>query len=280
MDSIFLKTLSSRILQLVIAGFILFCSATDLKGQDSLLTFDHPNKPPDMQELLKWKEVLTYEVNYGPFTLGHITTEIIRDTTFQGQQVWWLQSRIVSNASIPFVGEEENHYNTLFVATDSLPYTVLYWRDNVDEREFNDERYQFDYKNEQVYITEQARPVDTLKVTRPATSGQLMLVYGRLFAGRDETFRLPVFIEREKGYIHARYTTKTERREYPAFDQPVETYYSEGNANLDGPFGFSGKYKAWYLTDDLRIPVETHASVWLGNVKVRLTNYKKVLREE
>lgn len=276
--TIFLKYFSSAGSLLLIV--LLFLSAPDIKAQDSLLTFEHPNEPPDLQELLKWKEVLTYEVKYGPFTLGDIKTEIISDTTFQGQKVWWLQTQIISNPSIPFVGDEENHYNTLFVETDSLPYTVLYWRDNIDEKEYNDERYQFDYKKEKVYITEQARPVDTLEVTEPSTSGQLIFITGRLFAGINSSFRLPVYIEREKGYIDARYTDKAEEREYKAFDNPVKTYYSEGDANLDGPFGFSGQYKAWYIADDLRIPAETHAKVWLGDVKVRITNYKKVPRNQ
>lgn len=250
----------------------------DVYAQDSLLTFQHPDRPPTMGELLKWKEVFTYEVRYSFFKLGEVQTTIVKDTTYEGKRVWWLRTIITSNPGIPFVGKEENHYNTFLVETDSLPYTQLYWTDNVDEEEFNEERYKFDYENKKVYYYEKGQPVDTMALTEPSSSGQLVFYYSRLFAGTNKDYQLPVYLEQEKGYIHGTNSTEIEMREYKAFEEPVKTYYSEGNADIDGPFGFRGEYKAWYIADDLRIPAEAHAKVWLGNVKVRLIDYKKKRR--
>lgn len=250
-------------------------NGTELRAQDSLLTFEHPDRPPTIQELLKWKEVFTYEVRFSFFKLGEVQTTILRDTTYEGQKLWWLRTIITFNPGIPFVGREENHYNTFFAENDSLPYTRLYWRDNVDEKEFNDERYRFDYEKQKVYYSEGGTPVDTMELTEPSSSGQLIFYYSRLFAGTDNDYRLPVYLEREKGYINGTNRSETEMREYKAFDEPVKTYYSEGDADIDGPFGFRGRYKAWYIADDLRVPAEAHAKVWLGNVKVRLIDYKK-----
>lgn len=244
-------------------------------AQDSLLTFEHPERPPTTDELLQWKEVLTYEVKFSFFKLGEVQTEIVRDTTFMGQRVWWLRTIIKSNSKVPFVGKEENHYNSFIVATDSLPHTKLYWRDNVEEQEFDDERYRFDYERNKVYSFEDGEPADTLELNEPSSSGQLILIYSRLFAGTDKDYRLPTYLEGELGYINGRNYTDIEIREYEAFDEPVKTYFSDGDADVDGPFGFSGEYKAWYVADDLRVPVETHAKVWLGNVKVKLVDYKK-----
>lgn len=268
-----------KVLFIFILGmFFLLGNYGNAVAQDSLLTFEHPERAPTMEELLEWKEVFTYEVKFGFFKLGTVQTEIVKDTTYQGQQVWWLRTKIISNSSIPFVGREENHYNTFLVETDTLPYTILYWRDNVDEKEFNDERYRFDYENEQVYYSEKGEPVDTLALNEPSSSGQLVFYYSRLFAGTNQDYRLPVYLEQEKGYINATNSSEIEMREYEAFDKPVKTYYSEGDADIDGPFGFRGEFKAWYIADDLRIPAEAHARVWLGNVKVRLIDYKKVPR--
>jgi hypothetical protein len=244
-------------------------------AQQNNLTFNHPDRAPTMQELLNWKEVFTYEVRYSFFKLGEVETTIVRDTTYDGQKMWWLRTIITSNPGIPFVGKEENHYNTLMVETDSLPYTELYWRDNVDEEEFDDERYVFDYENEQVYYSEKGTAIDTLALTERASSGQLIFYYSRLFAGTDKPYRLPVYLEGEKGYINGSNSSDIEMREYDAFEEPVKTYFSEGDANIDGPFGFRGKYKAWYIADDLRIPAEAHARVWLGNVKVKIIDYQK-----
>lgn len=250
----------------------------DVNAQDSLLTFEHPERPPTMNELLKWEEVFTYEVRFSIFKLGEVETTIVKDTTYQGKKAWWLRTIITSNSKIPFVGKEENHYNTFMVETDSLPHTVLYWTDNVDEGEFNEERYQFDYENEKVYYFKKGTAEDTLALTEPSSSGQLIFYYSRLFAGTDNDYRLPVYLEREKGYIDGTNRSEIEMREFKAFEDPVKTFYSEGDADIDGPFGFRGKYKAWYIADDLRVPAEAHAKVWLGNVKVRLIDYKKERR--
>lgn len=276
-----MKVLSSRVIRLfALAVLLILAQSINLNAQDSLLSYEHLSHPPDMKELMQWKETFIYEVKFGAFKLGEVKTEVIKDTTFQGHQVWWLQTIITSNSSIPFVGEEENHYNTFFVEGDNSPYTLLYWRDNVDEQEFNDERYRFDYENQKVYVSRQGEPADTLKLTELSSGGQLIFYYSRLFAGTDQKFRLPVYLESEKGYITATNSTKIHMREYAAFEKPVRTYLSEGDADIKGAFGFRGKYKAWYIADDLRIPAETHARVWLGNVKIRLIFYKKVPRNQ
>ena len=74
-------------------------------------------------------------------------------------------------------------------------------------------------------------------------------------------------------------TLEKEKRKYDAFDEPVETYYGEGESTIDGPFGFRGSFKSWYLADDLRVPLEAHVRVWLGNVRIKLIDYKKELRK-
>jgi len=265
-------------MKLLLAFIFTVCCSVPAAGQQTLLSYQQSYDPPAMQDLLKWKETFTYEVNYGFFTLGTVRTTIVRDTTYEGEQLWWLQTKIVSDPSIPFMGKEINHYNTFFVVTDSLPYTRLYWRDNVDEDEFNAERYDFDYEAGQVYISNDGEPKDTLKLSEPSTSGQLIFYYSRLFAGSEQDYSLPVYLEGEKGYIDVQNTRNSEIRVYPAFNNPVKTYSSRGDAHIDGPFGFSGKFKAWFVADNLRIPAEVHAKVWLGNVKVRLIDYKKKRR--
>jgi hypothetical protein len=243
------------------------------------LTYDHADRPPTLDEILEWKEYFIYEVRFGFVKLGEVRTEVVQDTTHAGDKLWWLRSKIISNPSVPFVGKEENHYNTFFVQTDTLPHTQLYWRDNVDEQEYNDERYRFEYDQQKVYVSEDEELVDTLEVTEPASAGQLVLVYSRLFAGSERDYSLPVYLEREMGYIDATNDATPRKREYDAFEEPVETFYSEGSADIDGPFGFKGKFRAWFIADDLRVPAEVHARVWLGNVKVKLVDYQKEPRK-
>ncbi|NGP88568.1 DUF3108 domain-containing protein [Aliifodinibius halophilus] len=264
---------------ILVVPLLLAASPNQAIAQDSLINFEQAEQPPTMDELLKWKEVFTYEVRYSFFKLGEVQTTIVTDTTYNGKKVWWLRTIITSSPGIPFVGKEENHYNTFMVETDSMPYTQLYWRDNVDEQQFRAEEYIYDYTEEKVYFSKDGEPVDTLALTEPSSSGQLIFYYSRLFAGTNKNYRLPVYLKGEKGYINGTNSTEMEMREYKAFDRAVKTYYSKGDADIDGPFGFTGNYEAWYIADKLRVPAEARAKVWLGNVKVKLIDYKKERRD-
>jgi hypothetical protein len=234
-------------------------------------------EPPPVSELLRWHEVLTYEVRYSFFKLGEVKVEVIGDTLYGGRQGWHLRSVITSSPGVPFVGREENHYNTIFEQTNALPHTLVFWTDNVDEGKFDESRYVFDYRANKVYGREE-QETDTLDLEEPASSGQLIFVISRLFAGTNESYRIPIFLNLDKGYLEVVNTTNTEMREYKAFEEPVETYYSEGSTTIEGPFGFSGDFKAWFSTGGLRIPLEAHVKVWLGNVRVKLIDYQKQTR--
>src|SRR5699024_9834279 len=122
--------------------------------------------------------------------------------------------------------------NSFLATSDSTCYTLLYGRDNVDEEDYNDERYDVDYKARKLYIYKDHEPSDTLELDEPSTAGQLIFYYSRLFAGTDQQYKLPVYTEGEKGYIDVQDTTKTERRAYEAFDYPINTYFPCGNARI------------------------------------------------
>lgn len=235
--------------------------------------------PPDLQEILKWHEVFTYEVRYSLFKLGEVKVEVVGDTLYKGRKSWYIRTIITSNPAIPFVGKEENWYNSIFTETDSLPRAQLYWRDNVDDEKYDDIRYEFDQSANKVYMREEDSRRDTLDLESYGSSGQMSFIIGRLYAGTETSLRLPVYINMKKGYITITNTKKIEAREYEAFEEPVSTYFSEGQTSIEGPFGFTGKFKSWYLADDLRVPLEAHVKVWLGNVRVKLINYYKELRK-
>ncbi|MDX1587041.1 MAG: hypothetical protein R3222_09860, partial [Balneolaceae bacterium] len=49
---------------------IIFILSPTAQAQDSLLTYNHADRAPTEEELLKWHEVFTYEVRYSLFKLG------------------------------------------------------------------------------------------------------------------------------------------------------------------------------------------------------------------
>jgi hypothetical protein len=240
---------------------------------DSVLQLgDYDN--PTMQELLNVTEHFEYKVSYGFITLGYISVDVLGDSLYNGVETYHLRTVIRSAKGLPFVGDEENHYNSLMAPGDSLPYTMVFWTDNLDEGIRNETRYEFDHQKEIVYTYEEGEPIDTLDTKEPASSGHIVFYLSRLFAGGPKPYHIPIYISHEEGSLSSWGNQETEMREYKAFTRPIPTYRMEGKADVKGPFGFSGKFTSFFAADELRVPLEAHVKVWIGSVKVRLTKYE------
>ena len=231
--------------------------------------------PPTMEMMIDAREIFRYEVTYGWFTLGWIEVKLLADSTFNGQKAYHLQTQMKSNHKNILIGKKRVNYENLFQYNDKWPYSFVFWRDDLHDNEMDQVRIIFDRDSSEVHFYESGELEETLDLVEPASGGDIIFYYSRMFAGEETPYKLPVYIENELGYVTSRSSKKTEMREYEAFDKPVETYLSEGHADINGPFGFSGNFKSWFSTSDLRIPVEAHVKVIFGNVKVKLISYKR-----
>lgn len=264
----------TRLFKVPIFLVLSFCPGivSSAYGQD--LTFER-DRPPTTDMLMGVRETFEYEVRYGFFTLGWVDVELLPDTTYNGDTVHHLRTRIRSNSKIPFVGKDIVNYESLFSYNEKWFYSHEFWRDDIHDENYDRLKVTFDRSEDLVYFSEEGEPTDTLALEEPASGGDIVFFYSRMFAGIEEPYELPVYIEGEKSTLTASSSSKTEMRSYDAFDDEVETYRSDGTSDADGPFGFSGRFKSWFLTDDLRVPVEAHVKVIFGNVKVRLIDYER-----
>lgn len=238
------------------------------------LTYDR-EEPPTMEMMLEAREVFEYEVRYGFFTLGWVDVELLPDTTYNGQKAYHLRTTMRSNSSVPLISKSIVNYENLFQYNEKWPYSFEFWRDDIHDEEYDRVRIVFDRDSSKVHFYERQEFQTSINLVEPASGGDIIFYYSRMFAGLDQPYRLPAYIENELGYVQARSSSKTEMRSYEAFDEEIETYMSEGVADINGPFGFRGRFKSWFATDDLRIPVEAHVKVIFGNVKVRLISYER-----
>ncbi|MEX0844722.1 MAG: DUF3108 domain-containing protein [Balneolaceae bacterium] len=232
---------------------------------------------PTMDELFSVKETFRYEVKYGFIKLGWVTVTLREDSLHYDQMRKHIVTEIKSNPAIPFVGKELDRFHSLFyVNDDGLPVEVKYWKNNIDENLYHEIQYWFDRDLGKVYYIEEDNTRDTLDLEDPATSGHLIFYYSRLFAGSEEDYTLPVYVTKKKGYIYGKNLTQKEERNYEPFDGPVMAYRLEGSTkDIEGPFGFSGDFRAWFLDDDLRVPLEARVKVLWGNVIVRMIEYTR-----
>lgn len=228
-----------------------------------------------MQMLVDAREIFEYEVSYGFFTLGWIRVELLPDSTFNGEHAYHMRTTMRSNSKIPLIGTSIVNYENLFQFNEKWPYSFLFWRDDIHDEEYNRYRIEFDRDSSLVHFFERGEFMETLELVEPASGGDIIFYYSRMFAGIDEPYKLPVYIENELGHVESVSSGRTEKRSYDAFEDEIETYRSDGIADINGPFGFRGKFTSWFATDDLRVPVEAHVRVIFGNVKVRLTSYER-----
>ncbi|MGM0588552.1 MAG: DUF3108 domain-containing protein [Bacteroidota bacterium] len=233
-----------------------------------------PYQPPTMEELLNSQEYFEYEVRYGFIKLGNIEVEILGDSLYRGKRTYHLRTIIRSAPGLPFVGEEENQYHSLMAVRDSIPYTMVFWTDNVDENIYEETRYEFYHDRGVVHTFEEGEPVDTLDIQQPASSGHIVFYLSRLFAGSTTPYNIPVYINHEEGWLKSKGDLSIDKREYRAFSSPIPTYRMDGKADVRGPFGFSGRFTSFFAADRLRVPLEAHVKVWIGWVKVRLSKYE------
>ncbi len=240
-------------------------------------TVKKESPPPTVEQLWNIREHFVYSVRYGPFKLGTVTLEIMPDSLYKGRKCRYVRTIIKSNPALPFVGHKENIFSSLMVRNDTIPYDVLYWEDDIDSHELKKEIYRLDYQKGKVFVSIKGQPKDTLGLDEPSVCGPAYFFYTRIFAGTNERLRVPLYVNETKNYITMDNTKKTEVIDSEAYpDGKVLTYVSSGIANFDGPFGFSGHYKAWYATGPLRIPIQAYVKVWLGHVKVRLIKYSVI----
>lgn len=257
----------------ILSFLCLFLIAPDLSAQ-SEFTFQR-DEPPTMQMMLDAREVFRYEVTYGWFTLGWIEVKLLPDTTYEGQEVYHLQTMMESNSKNILIGEKLVSYENLFQFNEKWPYSFIFWRNDFHDDEPNSVRIVFDRDSSKVRFYEHGEFMESLDLVEPASGGDTIFYYSRMFAGEETPYELPVYIENELGYVRSQSSKETDMREYEAFDEPVETYLSNGHADIDGPFGFRGNFKSWFSTSDLRVPLEAHVKVIFGNVKVKLISYSR-----
>src|SRR5690606_23749173 len=160
------------------------------------------------------------------------------------EPVYYSRTIIKSNPSIPFVGRKERHFHSIFTHNDTTAYGLNFWTDSIHDNEYLDTRYIFDYDKNMVYIYDFEVLTDSLKLDGPADSGPTLHLITRLYAGLDANKIYPIYISNERGDVDMQYTSKIDKIDSEAFGGKVDAYYSYGNANVKGPFGFSGAYKA------------------------------------
>jgi hypothetical protein len=245
---------------------------------ESVLTYEGA-QPPDLETQLALDEFFIFEVHYGFINLGTVEVEWKRDVEWEGESFYQLDMTIKSNPSFPFVGDHRVVYSSLFQVENGQLKDRRFWRDDLHDNEFERVLIEIDREADEVRFFERGEALDTLEIVEPATGGSLIFFFARTFVESTEPYLLQVYTENERFQITASGSEKVDMRSYPAFTKPIPTYLSAGTTNIKGPFGFSGDFKSWFSTDDMRVPLEAEVRIFLGKVKVKLKHYERSASE-
>jgi len=231
-------------------------------------------------KLLHCKETFRYEVHYGPFLLGHVDISEIRDTVYKGEPSFQYKMIMHSNPKLWFIGNKEEHHFAVFRPYQNKSYGLFFWSDDIDSKVLEEVKIATDYKKN-ITVTEfrdkyQNYKKKVIPLTPYALVGPDIFLFTRFFAGKDTLVESPIYVDSLTETISLDYKSNQEKRFYSAFKDSIEATRMYGDAPFEGPFGFRGKFVSWFGSDDYRIPLEAHADVWIGFVKIKLVSYQRV----
>lgn len=270
--------------------FLLFLSAffyqtgPDVNGNDNnhlanksnSIKNTHEDHNISLEKLIDADEKMTFEVRYGFIRLGNVYVYIKQDTVYRGYPAVHMVVEMIPNRRVPIVGNREVHYHNIMAVNDTIPYGLRFWQNSLHKDLMERYVYDFDYEKGFVYSFEEGEPVDTLILDELADSGPSTLFYARLFAGQNTRRSYPVYIDHEKANIEMDFSMEQVSYDSPAFPkESISAYVMKGNADFNGPFGFSGEFMGFFKDDELRIPLEARVSIFIGNVRVRLIEYER-----
>lgn len=232
------------------------------------------NRAPSLDEMLSANEYYEYDVRYGFIRLGSVYVTVT-DTLVDEKPLSLISAQMVSNSNIPFVGYREYHFNSIVEFDGNELRTPYFWVDKIhrDISPFNS--YEFDYENGLIYSFEHPAKHDTLSLDQLTYGGPELLLYSRAHSGVNNEHVYHIAIDNEVRKVYSTYTDSKNTIRSRIHSARVPAYRTDGFADLDGPFGFSGNFQGYSSVDGLRLPLETKLNVWIGSAVIRLVHFEQ-----
>ena len=228
-------------------------------------------------EVLQVGEELEYEVSYIGIKLGTIKIYTERMESLNGKTVYKIKGLMDSYPNIPFVD--------LHAVFDSwLDQTVAYSHKFVgsvkaDADNWDYSKMIFDYKKPELSVEKWSKKQLVqeahYKTTKKFSDGLSLFFIARKFIIAKRPILVPTIIDIDTVSTSINFHGKTENVEIDAVDYPVRTRYFSGSADWTGIYGMTGKFEGWFSDDDASVPIRAKMKVYIGNVSIMLTKWKR-----
>jgi hypothetical protein len=241
-------------------------------GQDSTKLIP---AAPQTAAVVAEGEELVYEVSYAFIKLG-----TVRLQTFPNYRV---RAYIDSYTGQPFVdihSMSETEMDSSFFSGGSWGiekkgdswYGLNYLHDPGDERLFVEETYQKDVQS----LPHERQIVDTLLLSSGSIlDGLCTVYYPRAMLHSAQSVDVPTILYGKLGTTTFHFARTPVTEPIAALDDPVRVIEVDGKLSMEGIFGLTGDFTAWFSDDSTAVPIKANVKVLIGNVTVELIQWKR-----
>ena len=193
-------------------------------------------------------EELTYRVKWSFIRLGTLKLIVCDTLTINDNPIYHIKLFIDSNPLLFFV----NMHNVYESYIDkNFKLRLFYSVEIIDDITYKTE-YRIDYGDSLIHIdmTDMKNPANVIKRDDPFDKqifdGTSMVYYGRANSSNVRNDTLSCFFESERGKVDINFHGKAGEIKRDELPSPVDTYYLDVLAHMQGIAGGSGKFTGWF----------------------------------
>jgi hypothetical protein len=222
-------------------------------------------------------EELTYIVSYSFLDLGELRFKVLEKININGQFLYKTICYINSYSSVPFVSLHQ-----IYESKINSNYFTEYFKGLVKDKEYTTyTEYYFDYKNSKVRVKKgKVKPpelwTDSVSwADKQYQDGLSIFYYARMNTGHEKTVTTPCFVNEKRVKTKINFHKTITPVSCPAVKYDIACNYLDGETDFVSVFGLTGKFEGWFSNDKAAIPIVAKMKVIIGNITVKLKQYKR-----
>ena len=236
----------------------------------------NPIKAADKPLLWEVGETLTYKVNWSFFRLGTLKLTVEDTTRINNHRVYQVRLNIDSNPVLFFVNVH-SEIQTFF--DDDLNTHLFISTEEMDDITYNT-RYQYNYEDSilSIDLTDEEDPDNRIhkqrKFTGQSLDGTSLIYYARFHSGKTRIDTVYYLFSGEPNAAIIEFEGESKSFKVDGIEEPLDTYYLEGNIPGKGISGLKGKFKGWFSRLGSKPPLKAELKVFIGHVSLTLESWE------
>ncbi len=222
-------------------------------------------------------EVIEYDVSFMNIKLGTITIKSNNYVDYNGKKLVNAVAEMKSAKGIPFV-DLHGFFESWFAPNATFSEKFISKLKESDNS-WNYENYLIDNTKKvakyEKYLNKNLEESLDIKFDSKVLDGCSLFFFARQFTDLKKTIRVPTLMNKGVSYTNLNFHGKKESINIDAVKYPIKCLYFDGRADWEGIYGLKGYFQGWFSDDDARVPIKALMNVYVGNVEITLTKWKR-----